>query len=66
MDKIYESNGIFYFIMRLPQIIYSVIVSISFSMILQKLSIIELQILALKKVKDQAKADEDAKKIKNI
>ena len=64
MDNIYESNGIFDFIMQLPQILYSDIVSSVISMILQKLSITEDQILDLKKEKDQVKANEEAKKIK--
>ena len=64
MNKIYDDNGSFNFIIQLPQIIYSSIISSIIKIILYKLSISENQILDLKKEKDLDKFKEKANKIK--
>ena len=67
MDNIYEVNGAFDIIFQIPQILYSTIITSVISIILQKLSISEDQILEMKKEKDLVKSKEKANKIlKNL
>ena len=67
MDNIYKVNGVFNFILQIPQILYSSIITSIISMILQKLSISEEDILEIKKEKDLKKSKEKANKIlKNL
>ena len=67
MNKIYEDNGVFNFIFQIPQILYSSIITTIISIILQKLSISEEEILEMKKEKDLEKSKEKANKIlKNL
>ena len=64
MNNIYEVNGAFKFIYQIPQILYSSIITTGISIILQKLSISEDQILDMKKEKDLEKSKNIANKIK--
>ena len=67
MDNIYEVNGTFSLIFQIPQILYSSIITTIISIILQKLSISEDNILEMKKEKDLVKSREKANKIlKNL
>ena len=67
MNNIYEVNGAFDIIFQIPQILYSSIITSIISMILQKLSISEEEILEMKKEKDLEKSKEKANKIlKNL
>ena len=67
MNNIYEVNGSFNFIYQIPQILYSSIITTIISIILQKLSISEEQILDMKKEKDLEKSKNKANKIlKNL
>ena len=63
MDNIYEVKGAFNFILQIPQILYSSIITTIISMILQKLSISEEEILEMKKEKDLKKSKEKSNKI---
>jgi len=63
MNKIYQDNGTFNIIFQIPQILYSSIITTIISMILQKLSISEDQILEMKKEKDLDKSKQQANKI---
>ena len=64
MHKIYEDNGAFNIIYRIPQIIYSSIVSAVINMILKQLSLSENNILAIKREKSMKKMMENSRKIK--
>ena len=67
MNNIYEDKGSFNFIYQIPQILYSSIITTIISIILQKLSISEEQILDMKKEKDLEKSKNKANKIlKNL
>ena len=63
MHKIYEDEGAFNFIYQLPQIIYSTLASIGFSMILNKLALSQDSILDFKKIKNKKKLDEKMKSL---
>ena len=52
MHKIYEDNGKFNFIYKIPQIIYSTLISSVINLIVSTLSITERNILSLKKEKE--------------
>ena len=52
MHKIYEDKGTFNFIYQLPQIIYSTIISVIFSIIVKKLALSQDSILKFKVNKD--------------
>ena len=64
MHKIYEDNGAFNIIYRIPQIIYSSLVSASINIILKQLSLSENNILSIKKEKSLKKMMEKSKKIR--
>ena len=65
MNNIYEVNGAFDIIFQIPQILYSSIITSIISMILQKLSISEEEILEMKKEQDMEKFIQKANKTKN-
>ena len=65
MHKIHEDNGAFNIIFRIPQILYSSIISAFINMILKLLSLSENNILELKQEKDLKKATKKSKIIKN-
>ena len=64
MHKIYEDNGAFNIIYRIPQIIYSSVVSAVINMIVKQLSLSENNILAIKREKSMKKMMENSSKIK--
>ena len=51
MHKIYIDKGKFDFIYQLPQIIYSMLISIVINMIIKKLALSEKSVLEVKKIK---------------
>ena len=58
MHKIYKSKGEFYIIGQLPQIIYSFLISLIFSLILETLALTEGIILEFKKIRSIKKLNE--------
>ena len=64
MHKIYEDYGKYNFILQLPQILYSTIISFIFTFIIKNLSLIEKKIIEIKKKKDINISNSD--KLNNI
>ena len=64
MHKIYEDYGKYNFILQLPQILYSTIISFIFTFIIKNLSLIEKKIIEIKKKKDINSSNSD--KLNNI
>ena len=64
MHKIHEDNGNFNFLMQIPQILYSTVISAVINMILKQLSLSEKNIIAIKQEKDFNKMKNHSKSIK--
>ena len=64
MHKIHEDNGNFNFLIQIPQILYSTVISAIINMILKQLSLSERNILAIKQEEDVNKMKIKTKIIK--
>ena len=64
MHKIHEDNGNFNFLIQIPQILYSTVISAVINMILKLLSLSEKNILAIKQEEDVNKTKIKSKIIK--
>ena len=64
MHKIYEDKGKYNIIFRIPQIIFSTIISAIINVLLKMLSLTESNILSIKKEKDIKKIEEKSKSIR--
>ena len=65
MHKVYENKGKYGFIYRIPQIIYSTLVSTVINMILKTLSLSEKNFLEIKEITDLEEAKEKSKEVEN-
>ncbi len=65
MHKVYENKGKYGFIHRIPQIIYSTLVSTVINMILKTLSLSEKNFLEIKEITDLEEAKEKSKEVEN-
>ena len=65
MHKVYEDNGSYNFIYRIPQILYSSVVSAIINIILKQLSLSEKNILQLKEESIWSKVVQKSKKIES-
>ena len=63
MHKLYEDKGKYNIIYRIPQILFSTIISVVINILLKKLSLTEENILSIKHEKDNQKMMEKSKKI---
>ena len=66
MHKVYQNNGDYDLIYKIPQILYSTIVSTIINMILKTLSLSEKSLLEIKEEKDKNIAIQKSKKTKNL
>ena len=66
MHKVYKDNGSYDILYKIPQLIYTTLVSTVINMILKKLSLSEKNILEIKDIKDLETALERSKKIENV
>ena len=64
MHKLYEDKGKYNIIYRIPQILFSTIISAVINVLLKKLSLTEANILSIKEEKDNQKMLEKSKSIK--
>ena len=64
MHKLYKNNGIYNILSRIPQIIYSSLISATINLILKKLSLSEKNILEIKKEGNMELATQKSKDIK--
>ena len=64
MNKLYKTNNDFNFLVQIPQILYSTIISAVINLILKILSLSEKTILTIKEEKNSIKAFEKSKEIK--
>ena len=65
MNKINKEQGSFNFLLQIPQILYSTIITAVINMILKRLSLSERQILSLKLENNFIAAEKKSKKIKS-
>ena len=63
MHKIYEDNGIYKFVSKLPQIVYSSIISIIINILIKLLALSERDILKIRKIRDRDEYDKESKKV---
>ena len=63
MHKIYEDNGIHKFVSKLPQIVYSSVISIIINILIKLLALSERDILKIRKIRDRDEYDKESKKV---